>query len=58
MSNSHIVSSAILFHMFQQVMPNHEIAHHVFLVVHQSDLLWQKIGDNDPANSMFFDMMS
>ena len=54
MSKSHAVTSTILFHMFQQEMPNHEFAHQVFLLVHQSDLLWQQIGDNDPANSMFF----
>ena len=30
MSKSHAVTSAILFHMFQQEMPNHEFVHQVF----------------------------
>ena len=54
MSKSHAVMSAILFHMYQQEMPNHEFSHQVFLPVHQRNLLWQQIGDNDPVNSMFF----
>ena len=52
MSKSHAVINAILFHMYQQEMPNHEFSHQLFLPVDQSDLLWQKNGDNNPANSM------
>ena len=52
MSKSHAIMSAILFHMYQQEMPNHEFSHQLFLPVDQSDLLGRR--DKNPANSMFF----
>ena len=54
MSKSHAVMSAILFHMYQQEMPNHEFAHLFLLPVDQSNLLWRQNRDNNPTNSMFF----
>ena len=54
MSKSNAVINAILFDMYQQEMPNHEFAHLFLLPVDQSNLLWRKNRDNNPANTMFF----